>query len=273
MVVAHSDGIRLSLALAIVCGIACASPRTPTPSAGLGTPSSRLSSDSLRKITYRGRQLAAYDVAAWHATDAVRVKSPVDGSVAGYVARETPEGWEVAFGTPSSQRDTFSITYLARQRSKPEDFAVNSLSPPVIDTDYYARAFRASRVALQAFGTPQRPYNIAVLPADSSGWWVYLTPAVTVAGVWPLGADVRFRLDSSGQRILERRQLHKSVIEYDGRTSSPVHGMHTAILADSPEDTDVMTVLRRQPRIPEFVVSKSFIFVIDTVGQITAYVR
>jgi len=43
----------------------------------------------LTDITARGRALAEYDAAAWHATDAVVPLNPTEGTVERYVARKT----------------------------------------------------------------------------------------------------------------------------------------------------------------------------------------
>jgi hypothetical protein len=38
----------------------------------------------LAAITERGRDLAGYDVAAWHASDAIQAKNPKDGTIVRY---------------------------------------------------------------------------------------------------------------------------------------------------------------------------------------------
>ena len=43
------------------------------------------------------------------------------------------------------------------------------------------------------------------------------------------------------------------------------------MLDDRPEDTDVFHVLSREPRVPEYIVSKSYYFRVDVDGRITAY--
>jgi hypothetical protein len=47
-------------------------------------------------------------------------------------------------------------------------------------------------------------------------------------------------------------------------------GYHMHVLSDLPEDTDVMLVLTRQPRVPETVGAGAYIFTIDVNGNITA---
>ena len=44
--------------------------------------------------------------------------------------------------------------------------------------------------------------------------------------------------------------------------------MHTTVLDDIPEDTDVFHVLARQPAIPEYIVTESFIYKVESNGQI-----
>jgi hypothetical protein len=46
-------------------------------------------------------------------------------------------------------------------------------------------------------------------------------------------------------------------------------GYHTHVLSDVPEDTDVMLVLTRQPRVPEIVGAGGYIFTIAVDGTIT----
>lgn len=238
-------------------------------------PQSRLDS-----ITERGRIIAAYDKAAWHASDAVALFHPDTTAMQAYMARRNADGrWEVVFGRPSAKADTFYIASRATQSATEDStFLVTPLSQPLPDVDYYARAFRALEAGSRAFGgVASRPYNSMVVPADGSNdWFVYFVPAPTVLGVWPLGADARLRVSSDGRRILERRRLHNDVMEFtgvskDGRQLAA--GTHAAVVADQPEDTDVFHVLTRTPRVPEYIVTKSYYFSIATDGRISAYER
>jgi hypothetical protein len=257
----------LTAALFLFCSasIAHAQPERPTDS-------------QLADITARGRALAGYDFAAWHGTDAVSALKPADGTITRYIARETPKGWVVAFGRLTAARDTFLVAYEAVRTSMSgefEGFTVVSHATPVADTGYYMRASRAMDTAGVAFGPVRRSYNVAALPAPKGNWWVYLVPAPTKAGVWPLGADERFLISADGRTILERRRLHNSVIEFSAsRVQAPAgstvaSGVHTAVLAEIPEDTDVFHVLSRTPQVPEYVMTDHFIYRIDLDGKIT----
>jgi hypothetical protein len=242
--------------------------------------SSRIPRSELDAITTRGREIAAYDAAAWHGTDAVLALHPAEGRVRSYVARRRADDlWEVTFGRLSVDRDTFVVAYRAVQaRPESEEFHATAVEPAEADTGHLARAARALDLAAHDLGRVSRPYNRVILAQpDSSGWYVYLMPAPTRAGYWPLGADTRYRVSRDGQQILEKRRLHNTVLEYGppGKSDSTqlAAGYHSAVLDDRPEDTDVFLVLSRTPLVPEYIVSRTFYFRIDVNGQITAYDR
>jgi hypothetical protein len=103
--------------------------------------------------------------------------------------------------------------------------------------------------------------------------YVYVLPAQTQDGVYPLGGDVRYLLSSDGSSITEKRQLHKAIIEIRPDSSPkgtrPAGGYHTHVLSDVPEDTDVFHVLTRKPPQPEYIGTKSkTMYIINTDGTI-----
>jgi hypothetical protein len=68
-----------------------------------------------------------------------------------------------------------------------------------------------------------------------------------------------------------KRQLHKSVIEVEppkDDTNKQVAGIHTHVLDDIPEDTDVFHVLTRNPSVPEMVLTNHFVFEVAPDGSI-----
>lgn len=233
----------------------------------------------LDPISERGRLLAEYDQAAWHGTDAVMALRPNQDLVRGYLARRRSDGlWEVVFGRPSAGADTFYVAYRAVQRAARDTaYSAMALSPREADSEWYARAGRALDLARADFERVTRPYNAMVIPAGDSGdWFVYLVPAPTRVGVYPLGGDVRFRVSRDGRTVLERRRLHNTVLEYamaPKQGARPVASYHTAVLADRPEDTDVFHVLSREPKLPEYIASQSYYFRIDLDGRISAFDR
>lgn len=231
--------------------------------------------DELSAITERGRNLAGYDVAAWHASDALQAKDIKPGSVVRYIARKTDRGWTVAFGRLDQGKDKFLIAYEAVQGKGPDQFDIKEFDPPKEDSDYFRSAAKAIDVALkdfiEHFEGQQRPYNVAVLPAEKGQFWVYLVPAPTKPDVWPLGGDVRYLMSADGTNIRAKRQLHRSVIENEppkDKDQQQVAGIHTHVLDESPEDTDVFHVLSRKPSVPEMILTKQFVFQVDADGAI-----
>jgi hypothetical protein len=220
--------------------------------------------------------LAAYDTAAWQATDAVMATHPKAEPSGRYIAHLTEAGWVVDFGHLNASGDKFLVNYEATQVAGLAHFDVKSFDPAREDSGWDLSASRGVETATQDFGQTDRPYNIAVLPKASGGLYVYLYPAQVKAGVFPLGADVRYLLSPDGTKIIEKRQMHKMILEYAppaDRSHSMAGGYHTHVLSDVPEDTDVMLVLTRQPRVPETVGAGAYIFTIDTEGKITVAER
>jgi hypothetical protein len=231
---------------------------------------------ALAAITERGRALAGYDAAAWHASDAVQAKRPKAGSIVRYIAQKTPKGWLVAFGRLDEKGESFLIAYEARQGRKPDQFEVKECDPPKPDKGFFLKAAKAIDLAQKDFTdhfeSEPRPYNVAVLPSGKTQLWVYLTPAPTKPGVWPLGGDARYLIDPEASKIVEKRQLHNAIIEHEAppeaTAEKAVASTHTHVLSDVPEDTDVFHVLTRKPAVPEVVVTKRYVFAIETGGSI-----
>jgi hypothetical protein len=226
----------------------------------------------LAEITARGRQLAEYDVAAWHATDAVFALSPPEGSIARYLARKTDAGWVVAFGRLNEKRDKFLVAYEATQEGgNPTEFKVKKHEPPKETTDFYFFAAQAVDTALADFQGERRPYNVAVLPAAKAhGFYVYVVPAQTRHGVYPHGGDVRYLISQDGAKVVEKRQLHKSILEMavPGNDTKMAGGFHTAVVDDIPEDTDVFYVLARKPAVPEWIGTRNYVYRVEIDGTI-----
>jgi hypothetical protein len=231
--------------------------------------------EDLAAITARGRDVAGYDAAAWHASDALQAKQPKEGSVVRYIAHKSDKKWHVAFGRLDEKQGKFLVAYEATEGDKPDVFDVKEMIPPKEDTGFYLSAARAIDTSLkdfvEQFEGEQRPYNVAVLPAEKGRLWVYLFPAPTKPNVWPLGADVRYLISENGNKVIEKRQMHKAVIENEPpkqEGNQQVAGIHTHVLSDSPEDTDVFHVLTREPTVPELIRTERFLFAVETDGSI-----
>jgi len=223
----------------------------------------------LAAIAGRGRALAAYDRAAWHATDAVQMANPKTVEGQHCLARFENERWTVVFGYLNPEKTKFLITYEATEGSKPQSFNISHDDPPKQDTAFYLFAARALELVLADFGRTSRPYNAAVLPATDGLLYAYLYPALLKAGAYPLGGDVRYLISADGQKILEKRQLHKAIIETaPGKNKKAVAGFHSHTLSEVPEDTDVLHVLQQDPPLPEMVGTAHFVYEVTADGSI-----
>jgi hypothetical protein len=179
----------------------------------------------------------------------------------------------VAFGCFNEKRDKFLIVYEANQGASPKEFSVKKYDVPKEDTGFYYTAAKAVETALADFRGENRPYNVALLPARLGQMYVYVVPAQTKQGVYPLGGDVRYLMSQDGSKIVEKRQLHKSIIEFatPPEAQKVEAGYHTAVLDDIPEDTDVFHVLVRKPSVPEWIATQQYVYRIETDGT-TNYV-
>jgi hypothetical protein len=225
--------------------------------------------EDLKDIAARGQALAEYDQAAWHAGDAVEALHPDKAVAQRYVARKTPSGWIVAWGHFDEAHAHFLITYEAKQKANPTEYAVIKHDPAIEDADFYFQAASALEVAEKDFyssARPARPYNISVLPAQSGEWYVYAIPGQQDSAVLPYGGDVRYTITADGAKILNRRQMHETVQEApmppDG--SRPFFGFHTHILSDVPEDSDIFYAITRKAQNGEWVATKKYIYEISS---------
>lgn len=215
--------------------------------------------------------LAEYHVAARDATKAVLAAHPAQGSITYYVAKRTDTGWVVAFGRLNDAHDKFLVAYQATQGATPQEFNVAQNIPPQEDTGFFYLAAKACETSQRDFQGQKRPYDIAVLPAESNQMYVYIYPAMTTPGVYPLGGDVRDLISADGSTIVEKRQMHKTILELRPPTNpmqKPMGGWHAHAQSDVPEDSDVFYVLTRKPSGPEYVGAGKRVYKIQVDGTI-----
>jgi hypothetical protein len=229
------------------------------------------SDSELLEIAARGRALSQYDAAAWHAGDAVMPFKPPQDQVQLYVARKIDKGWVVMFGRFDEAKTKFLIVYEAmQQNAAPTEYLVTKHDPPLSDSDFYFRAAKAHELVTNEFQhteKAQRPYNISILPATSGDWYAYAIPAQTDLAVLPFGGDIRYTVSSDGARIVEKRQMHKIVLE--DSTSHAQFTFHTHILSDVPEDSDMFYALTRKAEKGEFLLTRRYSYRISSDGSIS----
>jgi hypothetical protein len=228
------------------------------------------SGQELTEISVRGMALAEYDAAAWHGTDAVRALKPPPGAFQLYIARKKEKGWVVAFGRWDGAKSRFLIVYEALQNGSSTEYTAVKHEPPLEDRDVYLRAAKAFELAKAEFlgdAKPQRPYNLAILPTVSGDWYVYAVPAQTDLAVLPYGGDIRYTVTRDGTRVVDRRQMHKTVIEE--QTGRPYLGFHTHVLSNVPEDSDVFYALTRNATQGEWIATPKYIYQISPYGSLS----
>jgi hypothetical protein len=228
----------------------------------------------LAAITERGRALAEYDAAAWHAMDAVKMANPKTAEGQTSIGKQENGKWTVAFGILNADKSKFLIGYEAEQLAKPEEFTVKKNEPALEDEGFYLFAARALDLASADFGRTNRPYNVAVLPVTGTKdqqelLYVYFYPAQTKAGIYPLGGDARYLVSADGMKIIEKRQMHKAVVDAaPAKGKKTAAGVHSHIRSDVPEDTDVLHVLQQDPPVPEMIVTPHFVYEVASDGMI-----
>jgi hypothetical protein len=224
--------------------------------------------EELAAITERGKMLYEYDQAVWHATDAVQMANPKTVEGQRYIAKKENGKWQVVFGKLNEDGSRFGIAYEADEQATLRAFAVQKEAVEREDQGFFLFAARAIEAAMKDFGGADRPYNVSVLPAPAEQMYVYRYPAQTRARVYPLGGDVRYLVSADGTKILEKRQMHRTIREAAPVPGKKVAGYHSHVLSDVPEDTDVFHVLTQDPRAPEMVVTAHFLYEVKTDGTI-----
>jgi hypothetical protein len=196
----------------------------------------------LAAIAERGRAIASYDQAAWHATDEVQAVHPKDGVVGMYVGKHTPDGWVIVFGKLNDTKDAFLLAYEVSPSSDPLHPRVKVNTPAVEERGDWLHMARAIDVTRSGFNPQGRPYNDVVLPGPANSWYVYFYPGTTSNDVFPTGADVRYRVSGDGATIEETHTMHASYLEFN-RNATANFWFRTAFLDDAPEDTDVANAI------------------------------
>ncbi len=226
---------------------------------------------TLKGVTDRGRALYAYDQAAALGTDAIFSLKPKPNTegLTHYVCVHTPKGWRFIFPKWNAAHDRVVVAYDAVETA-PGKFEAHKIDPPETGNKELQMSELALELAVHDFKQPGRPYNTAILPAPGGNFYVYLYPGQIKNNTWPIGGDIRYTISGDGQKIINKRPLHKEILDAESKPGSKqVAGYHFHILTDLPEDTDVLYVLNRKPSIPEYVgVGKEF-FLINTDGSIT----
>ena len=225
---------------------------------------------TLAGITERGRALYDYDQAAANGTDAIFALHPDTKGLTHYLCIHTTKGWRIVFPKWDAAHEHILVAYDAIESVPEKTFKARKLDPPQPADNALQLESIALELALHDFQQPSRPYNTAILPAPRGQFYVYLYPGQIKANAWPIGGDVRYTVSADAQHIVDKRPLHKAILDAEPKAgSNEVAGYHFHILTDLPEDTDVLYVLNRKPSMPEYVGAGEQYFLINTDGSIS----
>jgi hypothetical protein len=136
----------------------------------------------------------------------------------------------------SSKREDMDESKSENSQAKPCEDPQPLPGDPVIGSTFDERYELLSLLGAGATGTAYKAQDL---------------PAQTVPSIYPLGGDMRYLVTADGNKIVESRRMHKSILEnpLPPAGQSAVMGFHSAVMADIPEDTDVFHVLVRKPSI------------------------
>lgn len=222
----------------------------------------------LAGISERGRLLVQYDLALRIASRLVRPVAMASDSMNASLAHLQSDGkWIVRFGRVTAAEDTFFVRHQVAQ-VEADSFMVVPAPVPAAAAGEDLLALRAVRTAAKVFRGVVPNYNISVLPRSGGGFWVYFLPAQTRSDAFTYGADARYQISANGDTILARRQMHATLMNTPARADA-VAGMHTAILDDVPEDSDVFLAMARFPYKSEVIATPHYNYEIHIDGSIT----
>ncbi len=228
----------------------------------------------LQEISRKGAMLYSYDQACHIATDLVFARSTNRDRLGLYLAYKDSSGWRVGFGKISMDSSFFELAYQVQFSGNLSASDCKEYSPATLDNRTYLPLARAVSLVIDNFPprSSEHTYNYAVLPTGSNNVDVYVYPAQTHNGIYPLGGDDRYTISLASNSIVDVKILHKSVLDLATplETEKLAASGSRSILSSTPVETDVLLVLLRRPRFPHYVVTKdTAAFWIDTTGSIT----
>lgn len=239
-------------------------------------------------IEERGTNLYLYERALLVSMEALKqsqIKAGLanvsDGENFSILVQLNPKGFKTAFGRLGGEKHCYFIDFLVEgewQDTQPKTASTGKvvfLSPPQEDQSTFlamARALNLVKEEKEAL-LPYKGHHYAVLPGQSAGsFYVYFYPRPEDKGTYFLGHDLRVKVEAD--EVKERRVMHRTILSFPNKADKqrerlePVMGVHSAVVDELPEDTDVMHVLLRKPATKEMVITKTYLYEIEKSGRI-----
>ncbi|MBI5172327.1 MAG: hypothetical protein SFV17_19845 [Candidatus Obscuribacter sp.] len=253
-----------------------------------GTSKAPASQAELAAIEERGEKLYLYEIALSASLQAlqqsnIKTGSANDGDRENFssLVQLDQRGFRTAFGRLGGEQHCYFIDFLVegKWQNTPNKTASTGkavfLSPPKEDQSTFlamARALSLVKEDKEAL-LPYKNHHYAVLPGKSAdSFYVYFYPRPKDKDSYFLGHDLRVQVEAN--KVKERRVMHRTILSFPNKTKKnegrlqPVMGVHSAVVDELPEDTDVMHVLLRKPATNEMVITKTYLYEIEKSGRI-----
>ncbi len=167
-------------------------------------------------IKARGRMLEEYDVAPWHAADAVQAFEAGERQRSTLLCKKEPQRLDGCIRAPQSGERQISDSLMKQPEGlTPEEFKVREFDPPVDDTDFYLIAARVLDKAFGGFKAAQRPYNAYVFPSEAiSRMCICCLRKQTMKFTRLAGMSAySYLFTAYGSSMLEKRTMHKTLLD------------------------------------------------------------
>lgn len=213
---------------------------------------------AVTQAEFLGRQMYLHDRAAWLATDAMLADKrmrKLKASIGGWVTEPSAHGVRVIFVS----KDTPSRRLYEIDVDEGERISEATLeSPAPLAAEHLGQLRARDLAAAQSFMMCAKQYNVVVMPS-SEGQRVYLMPAFSELGVFPLGGYHLYEVDGAGEKILSSRTFSKGCMAHNDapkglpKGATPSAGMFTHLL--DPQPTEVHVFVSLYAKVPLMIMT------------------
>jgi hypothetical protein len=213
---------------------------------------------AVSRAEFLGRQIYLHDRAAWLATDAMFADKRMrerKNTIGGWLTEPTAHGIRVIF----ISRDDTPVRVYEIEMDEAERLSEATIaSPEPLTADHLAQLRARALTRSQTYMACAKTYNAVSMPS-ADGIRVYLMPAFSEHGVYPLGGYHLYRTDASGENIVESRKFSNGCIDHrDSTKKSPkgakvAYGMFTHLL--DPQPTEVHVFISLYAKTPMMIMT------------------
>ncbi len=272
-----AQGLLAAIAcgLSLVCLGALEAAAPPAPA------EERPADDALHRIEERGKRIAGAIEAVRRAQDLLARQGEGIAQPDSIVTIEDHDVWRVIFlkeggkmAEPGMPNQGTVIVAETEYSPAAEDVgALRVMNPPrgaPATTVSYARALKVAEDAAAGRKEAAPPFDSAVLREKDGTFTVYLQARPKEAAKIPFGADLVARVAASGRQLVSIEPLHSesTLVPLGGRPSGQPT-LHSHATGDLPTPTDIAQVCLHAALAPHLVLTKRFIYRIDSQGSLT----